>query len=163
MGTNRTSSTVHLSPASVSLICRKQARLNSFIASGDSVGLASQLHRLPGSTPPLWSWHSSTGKWKLARLYNWLSNCRLEHHTSMRDESHSRAGMAAVPTEGSTASSGGREIGMGARLRSSLVNVSLRSSTELVGLVISSLSTMLASLRRMQTDSVEDLKTKQKY
>lgn len=153
-----TSSTVHPSPERSILSCRKQERLNSSRASGDWVGVASLLHGPPGSAPPLWSWHSSTGKWKLARLYSWLSTCRLEQQSSIREASGIRAEMGAASKLGSAASSGGREVGAGARLRSSLVSVSLSSSTGLEGLVMSSLNTTLASLRRTLQDSLNDLK-----
>lgn len=162
-GLNPTSSTVHLSPASVILSWRKQERLNSSRSLGDSVGLASLLHWTPGSAPPLCSWHSSTGKWKLARLYSWLSTCRLEQYTSIREASGIRADMGAAPPPRSVVSSGGREVGAGDRLSSSFVNVSLSSSTEPEGLVMSSLNTTLASLRRTLKDSLVDLNTKQKY
>lgn len=156
---NVTSSTVHLSAASTIFSCRKHDFLNSSNISGDSVGLASLLHRAPGSVPPLWSWHSRTGKWKLARLYNWLSTWRLEAWTSTRDESDTRAETEAAMAE-SAASSGGRGLGAGPRLSSSFVNVSLSSSTGPVGLVMSSLNITLAWLRRILKDSLEDLKTK---
>lgn len=64
---------------------------------------------------------------------------------------------------GSTASSGVMELGAGARQRSSLVNVSLSSSTEPEGLVMSSLSTTLASFRRTLKDSLVDLKQNKSY
>lgn len=81
----------------------------------------------------------------------------------MREASGMRAEMGAVSMPGSTASSGGREEGAGARLKSSLVNVSLSSSTEPDGLVMSSLKTTLASLRRTPKDSLEDLKQNTSY
>lgn len=66
--------------------------------------------------------------------------------------------MGVVAIQGSFASSGGSEVGAGVRLSSSLVNVSLSSSTDLEGLVMSSLSATLASLRRTLKDSSKDLK-----
>lgn len=144
---------MYLSPASVILSCRKHVRLNSSRASGDSVGLASLLQGLPGS-----AWHSSTGKWKLALLYSWLSTCRLEQQTSTRELWGIRNNNGAA--SGSFDSSRGREAGAGVRLRSSLVNVSLINSTEPEGLVMSSHRAKLASLRKIVKDNLGDLKDK---
>lgn len=80
----------------------------------------------------------------------------------MREPSGIRAEMVAESMQESFANSGGIKVGAGVRLRSSLVRVSLSSSTDLEGLVMSSLSTTLASLRRTLRDSLEDLKSRQK-
>lgn len=160
---NPTSSTVHLSPAITILSCKKQECLNSSKASGEWAGLDSLLHGLLGSAPPRWSWHSSTGKWKLALLYNWLSICRLEQYTSIRDALGIRMDICASLVSGSSVSSGSREVGAGLRLRRSLVNVSLSSSTAPDGLVMSSLNTTLASLRRTPTDNWLELKQNRGY
>lgn len=62
------------------------------------------------------------------------------------------------PIPGMTACSESRRVGAGARLRSSLVSVSLSSSTEPEELVMSSFNTTLASVRRTLKDTFDDLK-----
>lgn len=121
--------------------------------------MASLLQGPAGSAAPHCSWHSSTGKWKLARRYSWLSTCRPEQQTWIREASgvRVRARAGATVTPPSSAGSGGRGEGSGARLKISLLRVSLSSSTEPDWLVMSSLNTTPTSLSRTPKDSRKGL------